>query len=357
MSHNNFSRREVIRGGVLGGLALAAGAHVVGASRAAAASPARPTSAGRFGTLTYQFNWINGAGWGASYLADDKGLFIENGFDGPVEFLYGGPNIVPEPVVVSGRALLGQSASENVASAVGQGADLKILGARFQQNPYSIVSLEENPIRTADDLPGKRIGVGASNEALWAALLTRLQIDPSTITKVPVQFDPSPLINGEIDGFLGYSTNQPVTLQIQGIPYVNVLLSDFGFNLYQQVYITNGENLSSNRDALVAALKAEAAGYQYLRQDPQAAIDLWNEKYADGIEDDPEYSLLSIEAALELGVSDTTETEGYLTISEAGIAENLETLSDIGLEVPASVYDRSLWAEVYADGLDLISGG
>ena len=38
---------------------------------------------------------------------------------------------------------------------------------------------------------GKKIGVQATNEAVWNAFLKANNIDPSKINKVPVQFDPT----------------------------------------------------------------------------------------------------------------------------------------------------------------------
>ena len=43
---------------------------------------------------------------------------------------------------------------------------------------------------------GKKIGVQATNEAVWNAFLKANNIDPSKINKVPVQFDPQPLVDG-----------------------------------------------------------------------------------------------------------------------------------------------------------------
>lgn len=347
-----LSRRDFLSHSAAGAALLAGLSPVL----AACGGEAEEGDDGTFGRLTYQLNWVNGPGWASSYLADDRGLFREAGFTGPVEFLYGGPNLSPDPVVVSGKALFGQSGSETVAATVRNGGDLRIIGARMQTNPYTIISLADHPITEPDQIEGKRIGVSALNDVLWDAVVKRLGLDASSITKVPVQFDPTPLVNGEVDGYLGYSTNQPVSLDLQGVATEQLSLSDLGIPLYQQIYIVSARNLERRRDAVVAAMRAEATGYQLLLKDPEGGIALWRRKYADGVQDDPAYSLATMKANIALGESEATKELGYFAMSDADIEENRRTLSDIGLAIDVDVYDTSVMADVYADGRGLTGG-
>jgi hypothetical protein len=52
----------------------------------------------------------------------------------------------------------------------------------------------------------KKIGVQDSNTSLFQALLAANDISPDDLTIVPVQYDPSVLVNGEVDGFVAYLT-------------------------------------------------------------------------------------------------------------------------------------------------------
>ena len=62
-------------------------------------------------------------------------------------------------------------------------------------------------------MKGKKIGVQATNEAVWNAFLKANKIDAGSITKVPVQFDPTPLTTGEVDGWFSFVTNEPNDLK------------------------------------------------------------------------------------------------------------------------------------------------
>ena len=107
------------------------------------------------------------------------------------------------------------------------------------------MSLKKSPIKTPEDMIGKKIGVQATNEAVWAAFLKANDIDPSKITKVPVQFDPTPLAKGEVDGWFSFFTNEPNLLKLQGVRTPYFLLADYKYPLVSETYV--GEERHARR--------------------------------------------------------------------------------------------------------------
>ncbi len=105
------------------------------------------------------------------------------------------------------------------------------------------MSLKKSPIKTPEDMIGKKIGVQATNEAVWAAFLKANDIDPSKINKVPVQFDPTPLAKGEVDGWFSFFTNEPNTLKLQGVPNTYFLLADYKYPLVSETYSVKSDTL------------------------------------------------------------------------------------------------------------------
>ncbi len=58
---------------------------------------------------------------------------------------------------------------------------------------------------------------------------------------------------------------------------------------------------------------------------------------------------LTMEAQIPLILTDEAKTNGLLTMSEAGIAQNIETLNNSGIEATAEeIFDASLIAEASA---------
>ena len=68
---------------------------------------------------------------------------------------------------------------------------MKIIGTKYQKNPFTILSLADGgDIVTPDDLIGKKIGVQAGGTRLFDALLAVNGIDPAELTIVPVSTTP-----------------------------------------------------------------------------------------------------------------------------------------------------------------------
>lgn len=91
-----LDRREFVRAlGAAGGLAAAAPALSPSGARAA-----------NLGKVAYQFSWIKNFQFAGEYVADYKRYYAAEGIE--VDLLAGGPTLSVEPVVVSGKALIGQ---------------------------------------------------------------------------------------------------------------------------------------------------------------------------------------------------------------------------------------------------------
>lgn len=305
------------------------------------------------GKASIQFDWIKNVQFAGIYVADKEGYFAEEGFSS-VELLAGGPNVQDMPVVASGKALIGISVTEVAAGAIKEGADLKIIGALFQENPFGIMSLTEKPIKTPQDMIGKKIGVQAVNEGLWEALLEINEIDPAKVTKIVADFDPTPLINGEADGWFSFITNEPNVLRAEGHDVTTLALSDFGFKLYQQVLTTTGKNLAENREAVVGATRAICKGWEKNGQDLGVAVDLAVNEYGKDLGLEEKAALAENTDQMKLVLTDTTKKLGIAYMEPAELAATQATLKDLGLETPADAWTNEILDEIYKDGPSLL---
>jgi ABC-type nitrate/sulfonate/bicarbonate transport system substrate-binding protein len=331
-----ISRRGLVAGGAgaLGGLVLARLAPPV----AAANTPA-----------SLQMGWIANVENAGEFVAAEKGYYAAAGVD--LELVPGGPGVSVEPLVVSGKALVGLTQPDNVARANQQGAALKVVATTFQRNPAAVMSLASKPVPTPQDLVGKKLGIQQSGVPIYDAFFTSINIDPKSITYVPVQFDPAPLVAGEVDAFVSFQTNQPIQLKVQGIDTVTFLLSDFGFNLYTDAFVATADALAdqARRATLVSILRATMQGWQDAIADPESAAKLVVEKYGKSLNLELEPQTLTLQAEIPLIETEETKKSGLGTMSEAGIAQNIDTLKRSGIEATAEdLFDTSLLAELSA---------
>jgi ABC-type nitrate/sulfonate/bicarbonate transport system substrate-binding protein len=311
--------------------------------------------AASYGDFTLQLSWIKNEEFAGEFFADSQGYYTEAGFDS-VELIPGPSTGVAE--LVSGTADVALSDAVSIGAAVaGEGVPLKIIGATYQKNPFTILSLGDNPIATPNDLKGKKIGIQDSNTALFLALLAANGISPDELEIVPVQYDPAPLTNGEVDGFMAYITNESITVAAAGYETENLPFADNGLPFVAETFTVTDDSIASNREALKAFLVAEIKGWSDAVNDPEEGARLAYEDYGVDLELIPENSIAgAIAQAENLVVSDETVANGLFTISEQLQTETLASLAGAGIEVAAAdLFDMSLLAEVYAEYPELIA--
>lgn len=308
-----------------------------------------------FGELNIQLSWIKNAEFSGAYFAVENGYYTDAGFS--KVNLVAGP-AATEAEVLSGNALVGIANPISTAPVIlNEDAPLKIIGTTYQKNPFTILSLKDGAnIRTINDLIGKKIGVQAGpNETLFDALLKANNIDASKVTKVPVQYDPAPLVNGEVDGFLAYVTNESFVVADQGYEVTNLLFADNGLPFVTESFVVTQDSIDNKREALKAFLKATILGWKDAIADPDAGADFAINKYGKdlNLNADKEYYQSKTQNDILVQTAET-KANGLFTISDAMIAQNLATLKSAGYTITADkLFDMSLLKEVYDENPDL----
>ncbi len=360
----SLDRRSFLRRGAMGGAGLALlGAGGMSAFLAACGSSSKPSSSGTTGTtaagtkdlgeLTFQLSWIKNVEFAGEYIADTNGYYKDAGFS-KVTLLSGGPTVQQDSVVQGGKALVCISAPDITSAAINQGASLVTIGAQYQKNPFAVMSLATKPILTPDDMKGKKIGVQATNEAVWNAFLKANAINPSSITKVPVQFDPSPLVAGTVDGWFSFVTNEPNLLKTQGVETKTFLLADYKYPLVSETYVVKKESLTSKRDEIKAMLVADIKGWQQNLKDPTIGARLAANVYGKDQKLTVEEQTLESTSENSLISTDDTKANGLFTITPTLIDENISTLALAGITITKDkLFDMSVLEEVYADHPEL----
>jgi len=352
-----LDRRTFIRRGALG----AAGVAFIGSPLlAACSSDSKSTTAASggstasggskdFGSYDFQCSWIKNVEFAGEYIADTNGYYTEGGFSG-VNLMAGGPNVQQDAIVASGKAFVGISAPDISSSAILQGADLVAVGAQYQKNPFCVMSLASNPINTPEDMYGKKIGVQSVNEPVWTAFITAAGLDASKINKVPAQFDPQPLVNGEVDGWFSFITNEPNTLKHNGIDTVTYLLNDHGYPMPSEIIVVRRETLTKERDKLKALLVADIKGWRDSIADPTIAPKLVVENYGKDLGLIEEEQVLESKAQNELIYTPDAEANGLFTLTDELIEECIKSLGVAGIKMTADkLFDLSVLTEVYEE--------
>lgn len=357
-----YDRRAFLgRGGITvagAGLLAAGGGSLLAAcgssdSEGSSSSDGGSSGAGSFGTLDYQLSWIKNVEFAGEYIAVEEGYYTEGGFS-DVNLMSGGAGVKQDDVVQNGKAFIGVSSPDITGSAILKGADLVIVGAQYQKNPFCVMSMADSPIMEPEDMYGKKIGVQATNESVWAGFIKAAGLDESKITKVPVQFDPLPLTTGTVDGWFSFVTNEPNALKVQGFDTEYFLLNDHGYPYFSESMMVKRETLEKDRDKLKAAIIGDIKGWTDSIADPTIGAKLAATKYGKDLGLDEEEQVLESKAQNLLIDTDETKANGLLTISEDLISQTLASLKSGGIEITADqLIDTSVLDEIYAENPEL----
>lgn len=322
---------------------------------------------GDHGEINMQYSWIKNEEFAGEFYAYENGYYDEVGFS-EVNGISGPDTGVAK--LLSGEVQVALSDSASIGAAIAEeDAPLKIVGATFQKNPFTILSLADGGnIQTPADLEGKRIGVQDSNASVFRALLSANGLTEDDVEIVPVDFDPTPLMDGSVDGFMAYLTNEALTVQQAGYEITNLPYADNGVPFVAETYAVTDEYLAENCELIKALLLAEIRGwtdvFQNSTEDTVALVtQYYNEAAtgnADGLEAafgalDPVKTGLALEATQELISTEETEASGLFTISDELQQQTVESLAAAGWDVEVEeLFNTTIIDEIYEENPELL---
>jgi len=314
LSRHGADRRALLAGGGFALAAFSSGLTLM-----------VPRARAETAKILVQYDWLMSNGQIGDVVAVKKGFFAEEGLE--VELSPGGPNAATVPPVVTGQAALGQfSDSAQLLLARAAGVPVKIIACGFRMAPFSFYSLPRAPIRSVQDMVGKRIGIQPTARFVLDAILAKNNIDPDTLTITNIGFDMTPLMTGDVDAVTGWITNTKA-LEIIGPDRIDLMMADTGLPSYANVYFATDTALADNADVLARFIRAVAKGWGWTHANPEEAVALTVEAY-------PALDLAvekaTIGRVLQLSFDAATLANGWGTFDPAAIQEQIDVYGAIG---------------------------
>ena len=315
----------ISRRGFLSGTAGAA------ALTLASGLPLRPARAADH--VVMQLGWIANVEYMGMFVADDAGYYKDEGLE--LEIVPGGPAISVAPIVASGKALVGLEFDRYDCPRPRRGRQAQGHRRRAATQP----DCRHVARRQADqDAAGPRrqeVRRPAERLSDHSGLPEDEQGRSGEVTIVPVQFDPAPLVNGEVDAFMSFLTNQPIQLELKGIENTNFLLSDFGYVEWADCLVVSEDSLAdpAKRKQLVGIVRATVRGWQDAVADPKRGATLAVTKYGKSFNLDQHTQELIAAKIAPLVATPETEKNGLFTMSKAGIDANIAAIQAVGVQV------------------------
>ncbi len=275
--------------------------------------------------INMQLGWLIGGNQLGEVVARKQGFFEQEGID--FEIQPGGPSIDGVAVVASGRFELGQvSSSPSLMLAASQGLPVKCFAVGIQKHPYCFFSLKKKPIRNAQDMVGKKIGIQSTGIILLKALLAKNKIAEKAVTIVPIGADMTPLMTGQVDAVTGWLTNT-TALKVLGAERVDMALWDTGVKLYALPYYATHKTLAEKADVLAAFVRASAKGWQWADKNRDAAVELLVKEYPN-LDRADERAAADVMLAYSFG--ETARAQGWGSMDPAIWQDQIALYSELG---------------------------
>ena len=213
---------------------------------------------------------LNNVPW---WIAQDRGLFRDEGLDGEVLFVRGSPTVIKS--LLAGEIQAGYSGIPAMAPAIAGGAGLVAVALPSNRLDNLLVSRE--PVKDPKSLRGKKFAVsslGGSSEAATRIALEQLGVDPNSITVVQVGGSRErslALSKGSVDVALLAKTEYLSDPELQSYHLVYDLTKsnyEFGFT----ALVVTREFATERRKNVLGIIKAFYRGIWYLQKNKDDAL-------------------------------------------------------------------------------------
>ena len=289
--------------------------------------------------VSVQINWHHQYQFAGFYAAIAKGYYEQAGLDVTIRSWQPGINIREE--VVSGRATFGTAYSSVIADYI-KGQPIKAVMTSFQYSP--MVLLSKQPISNFQQLSGKTVSHYDNLPVL--ALLNRAKPDLKEPTRtLPPTGNIDDFIEGRIDLYGAYETNEPYQLDELGETYYLVKPGDFGISSAEDIVIVSHDFALNHPDIVDSFRQGTIAGWQYAIEHQEEIVDYIMEHYP----------MVKSRQALLYEAEATTKyvRTGAVPIGSLDTARLLATAAearDIGL-ITAREFQRFQPEEMMAEGI------
>lgn len=221
--------------------------------------------------LTLRLKWLHQAQFAGFYVAKDKGYYAAAGLD--VSIQPGGSDFPAIQMVAGGSEQFGVTGADQVLIARSKGVPVVAIAVIYRENPFVLFALKSSGITKASQFGGRNVGlkIGGSEELLYRAVLASAGVDKKALHEVPVKFDLTPLLTGQVDVWPGYLINEVIAVQEKGFDVTVIRPTDYGVAMYADTLFTTERMLKEKPEVVRKFVAATIHGWSDAVGDAQGA--------------------------------------------------------------------------------------
>jgi NitT/TauT family transport system substrate-binding protein len=222
-------------------------------------------------SVTLRLKWLNQAQFAGYYVAKDKGYYSAAGLD--VSIQPGGSDFPAVQMVAGGSEQFGVTGADQILIARSKGVPVVAIAVIYRENPFVLFALKKSGITKAAEFSGRNIGlkIGGSEELIYRSVLKSANVDKGSLHEVPVKFDLSPLLTGQVDIWPGYVINEVIAAEEKGFEVSVIKPADYGVRMYADTLFTTERMLKEQPDLVKKFVAATIQGWTDAVADAEGA--------------------------------------------------------------------------------------
>lgn len=207
------------------------------------------------------------------YVAQAQGYFAEEGLTVEIQHSGGGGEHLQ--LLVAGKVdVTTQDAAVLIQRRADPGLPLVSIALIGQRGQQAYVALAESGIQTLTDWGGQRIGYKGTPPPDLFALLDVAGLTEDDVELINVGFDPRVLVEGLVDIYPVFLSNEPYTLKSWGYEVTTWAAADYGVPTLGLAYVTTDETIANKPEALAQFTRAALRGIAYAEANREEAIEI-----------------------------------------------------------------------------------
>ncbi|GGE58334.1 NitT/TauT family transport system substrate-binding protein [Paenalcaligenes hominis] len=234
--------------------------------------------------------------------------------------------------LLSGQADIAFTDPGSFFAALDQGAELIAVYDIYPQNVFNVVSLNSSPIKQAEDLKGKKIGVyslASGTRQNLQILLHQVGLKESDVEIIVTGLlNFAPLMQGQVDATAATDTGLLVA-QYRGLKDPQVIEVKDYLNYSSDLFVVRAKDVAERKEAIQQFLQAYKNSTEWMIQHPDQAAQLAVKYAIDG--QDSKLNQQIIEARNRSSESELTQRDGLGTLDVSSLQKAADTYFELGL--------------------------
>lgn len=278
--------------------------------------------------VRFRLDWKPGAQHLPFYYGKEKGLYAQEGID--LEVISGSGSADSVKTLGTRAVELALVDALVLVQAREQQLPAVAVAAYYQRTPISIISPAAKPIKSAQEMLGRKIGSkkGSATSQGLTLFLEANKIKPEQLQMVDIGFGVQPLLVGQVEALMGFTMNEPIEAEGAGMAVHEIMIAEAGVKAYGLTIAANERFLKEQGDVAKAFLRATKKAMEEIAKDQAGAVEVLAKAVP---EINKERELKVLKRTIPVWESADTKANGYGWHTEAGWQQTVQTTVSLKL--------------------------